>query len=1020
MLRPATFPSVSAARGARPGAAWLLIAFALALPPGARGQALPARAQVAPAAGPPLADESTEAALLLPCDWPFFGARCAELASLSLQGAVFSERFFGQSVGGAPGGNETVSGTPSAPLSLANAAPSEGVSEYLGAIAGLGGGGNCAASSLGEGLVSALFATPKRLVRATPQFLDGGTGTVLAWSASGQLLASATGSAPLVLQAPPSGPPIAGATFVSNDAGGLGWTLYAEPWNLITGIAPQSSVNAAAHNTASYGAGVFLRRGQPEGALVTLGFDAPFDPSLVTARFVLGHDFDGVATEIPLQAVAGVPSVGAFQSALVSLAPDGLSGTWRLTIPVGAGVGCYSLRAELWLDACGGGAPYATRTFEAPLVVLFNPWQTSDETSLPSAADRQEYLLETTTLRPRGDGLLVVAQPWRLAQFAPATVNAALDALVPLGAAQRGQPALVARRLSAAVNAEDGGWAQSDLVGPWASGDTPWAWSGSDQLLAAGPGAGPVHDDALAGLLVSFGRALGLPSRLTSCYESARDLDGNGRFDLVLAQDGTVDLAASPDRHADVQSWADMRFRRTDLVGQNGWQAVSATPLALSGGTWQLGPAPLTALFGNLTTLPYDTALFKLATDADFRLSRKDVAGVAQPVLHSTTLLGVPIVTKTVGAQTTASVSAQYKPGLLPPPADGGDDDLPVSGIVVDFHPAVRVAAGQTIDFSARLSNGTSTPWTVRGVMQAWAVAADGRLLGPLKESNSTFTLPAFTQLFVATPLTPADYAPWTARTRAFRVTVAIDVLGTTDTFAGWGRTWVTPPVGTIVNGGGGALGIGLPTTLQAGFVNPLPMPLTNVRAAAAVGANLSLGGGGSSVIALPDVAPGAAASVPITVTGVSAGSELVSVEFSSDQLAGIVSFLQVSVPGTWANLGFALPGSAGAANLSGTGTLLAGSAGSVNLANALPGAQVFTFVGGGAAALPFEGGTYVPHPILLTLVGPAPGGTQSWSWTNWPAGLPPGSALVFQAWFADPGGPQGFAASNALRAVTP
>jgi hypothetical protein len=37
----------------------------------------------------------------------------------------------------------------------------------------------------------------------------------------------------------------------------------------------------------------------------------------------------------------------------------------------------------------------------------------------------------------------------------------------------------------------------------------------------------------------------------------------------------------------------------------------------------------------------------------------------------------------------------------------------------------------------------------------------------------------------------------------------------------------------------------------------------------------------------------------------------------------------------------------------------------------------------------------------------------------HFPPGLPAGVELWFQMWLADPSGPQGFSASNALRAAT-
>ena len=56
--------------------------------------------------------------------------------------------------------------------------------------------------------------------------------------------------------------------------------------------------------------------------------------------------------------------------------------------------------------------------------------------------------------------------------------------------------------------------------------------------------------------------------------------------------------------------WNDAWMARPDL-GQlpskwDGWQAVDATPQELSGGKWQMGPAPVRAVFDGVGSLSYD------------------------------------------------------------------------------------------------------------------------------------------------------------------------------------------------------------------------------------------------------------------------------------------------------------------------------------------------------------------------------------------------------------------------------
>lgn len=136
------------------------------------------------------------------------------------------------------------------------------------------------------------------------------------------------------------------------------------------------------------------------------------------------------------------------------------------------------------------------------------------------------------------------------------------------------------------------------------------------------------------------------------------------------------------------------------------------------------------------------------------------------------------------------------------------------------------------------------------------------------------------------------------------------------------------------------------------------------------------------------------------------------------------VSDTQVFVAGPgspWSDLGFALPGTAGAPELAGTGTLAAGSPGALTLSDAAPLAPALLSLSLGSAPVPFKGGTLAAFPPLLQLpLGTDAGGGLSLPWAAWPAGLAPGTALVFQCAVQDAGAVHGVALSNALQGTTP
>ena len=121
-----------------------------------------------------------------------------------------------------------------------------------------------------------------------------------------------------------------------------------------------------------------------------------------------------------------------------------------------------------------------------------------------------------------------------------------------------------------------------------------------------------------------------------------------------------------------------------------------------------------------------------------------------------------------------------------------------------------------------------------------------------------------------------------------------------------------------------------------------------------------------------------------------------------------------------WLDLGEALAGSNGLPLLSGLGSLAANDPVSLVLTNALADTSAGLVIGVDALNAPFKGGVLVPDPLLI-LAGLPTGPTGELSIdATWPDGIPSGFTSYYQIWIADPDGPKGFAASNALSATTP
>lgn len=127
-----------------------------------------------------------------------------------------------------------------------------------------------------------------------------------------------------------------------------------------------------------------------------------------------------------------------------------------------------------------------------------------------------------------------------------------------------------------------------------------------------------------------------------------------------------------------------------------------------------------------------------------------------------------------------------------------------------------------------------------------------------------------------------------------------------------------------------------------------------------------------------------------------------------------------ITITPSFTDLAGGIAGTAGPLTLSGQGTLIAGAPTTIALEGAVPSAPGVLFIGTSAINAPMLGGTFVPAPAILLPFSASPSGTLLFPGIPWPAGLPSGFSLWFQAWFSDAGAIHGASASNGMKAETP
>uniref|UniRef100_A0A8C6WI55 Protein-glutamine gamma-glutamyltransferase 2 n=1 Tax=Neogobius melanostomus TaxID=47308 RepID=A0A8C6WI55_9GOBI len=285
----------------------------------------------------------------------------------------------------------------------------------------------------------------------------------------------------------------------------------------------------------------------------------------------------------------------------------------------------------------------------------------------------QEYVLNERGVIFKGSGNYISPMFWDYGQLEDDMVEIALTLLYvspehladPLkDEAARCDPIYVSRVISRMINSNgDRGVLEGRWKGPYIGGMSPAHWSGSYPILKRwyNIGCHPVKFGqcwVFAGVMCSVMRALGIPCRVITNYESAHDCDKNLTIDVYHADWGVKEIP-SPDSIWNFHVWCEGWMKRPDLSPEfDGWQVVDPTPQELSGGAHQCGPAPVKAILNGNTDLDYDVPFVFAEVNADC-IDYLD--GSKKTISTDSRRVGQNISTKSVGSNKRWDITSHYK-----------------------------------------------------------------------------------------------------------------------------------------------------------------------------------------------------------------------------------------------------------------------------------------------------------------------------------------------------------------------
>ncbi|RXN16944.1 glutamine gamma-glutamyltransferase [Labeo rohita] len=340
-----------------------------------------------------------------------------------------------------------------------------------------------------------------------------------------------------------------------------------------------------------------------------------------------------------------------------------------LSSPASASIGVYTL--HLRVETRLGVKAYSVGHF----TLLCNPWSQADSVYLQSEELRTEYVESDIGMLFIGSSCNVASRPWSFDQHEKGILDICMKLLQlsPQHQADmirdllnRSNPVYISRVISAMVNSnDDKGVLMGNWSGNYSDGVNPSMWTGSADILKkwAETRFSPVKYGqcwVFAAVMCTVMRALGIPTRVITNFNSAHDTDGNMVIEEYYDGNGKK-LPISGDSIWNFHVWVESWMKRPDLGrGYDGWQALDATPQERSTGMFRCGPASVKAVYQRKVEAQYDVPFVYAEVNADVH----EMVVRDRKVLSKTVdkhRVGSLILTKLPGSMCRQDITSEYK-----------------------------------------------------------------------------------------------------------------------------------------------------------------------------------------------------------------------------------------------------------------------------------------------------------------------------------------------------------------------
>ncbi|XP_062301417.1 transglutaminase 5, like [Scomber scombrus] len=448
-----------------------------------------------------------------------------------------------------------------------------------------------------------------------------------------------------------------------------------------------------------------------------------------------------------------------------------------ISSPASASVGSYRFQLHLFTQE-------SKRRYNlGKFILLCNPWCREDAVYIPFEDQREEYVQNDSGLLFMGTTKNLVSRPWSFDQYEPSILETCLNLLQVSPQHQRGRrsdylnrnnPIYIGRVVSAMINSEDD---RGVLKGNWSNnfkeGVHPSTWTGSGDILKqwALSGYRPVKYGqcwVFAAVMCTVMRALGIPCRVVTNYNSAHDTNKNLVIEEYYNEKGEK-LNYSKDSIWNFHVWVECWMARQDLgSGMNGWQVLDPTPQERSGGVFCCGPAPVKAIKDQRIDMFYDIPFVYAEVNADVHTV---IVSQGRGVGYSkdTERVGSLICTKTVGLPRLQNITGDYKfikspnPSLASRSSTVAEDSTlrrasSSKKVLVSLSLDKAPVAGEPISFTVKVINKQDVAKTMKVCLNAQAKEYNNSPSETFWESHGIMQLAPMEVKVLSQQILPVQY----------------------------------------------------------------------------------------------------------------------------------------------------------------------------------------------------------------------------------------------------------------------